>query len=106
MKTREKFIKKYATYAIHSTYGTGLFPSVKMAQAIIESASSSGKAGQSSLAKKYNNFFGIKSGSSWEGKSIDLATGEFFSKKKQQSLTVSGCTALCTTAFSTTQNFY
>ena len=42
-----------------------------IAQAILESAS-----GQSSLGKKYNNFFGLKCGTLWTGKSVNLATGE------------------------------
>lgn len=42
-----------------------------IAQAILESAS-----GASSLAKKYNNFFGLKCGTLWTGKSVNLLTGE------------------------------
>ena len=42
-----------------------------IAQAILESAS-----GQSSLGKKYNNFFGLKCGTLWTGPSVNLATGE------------------------------
>ena len=42
-----------------------------IAQAILESAS-----GESSLGKKYNNFFGLKCGTLWTGKSVNLLTGE------------------------------
>ena len=42
-----------------------------IAQAILESAS-----GESSLGKKYNNFFGLKCGTLWTGKSVNLSTGE------------------------------
>ena len=42
-----------------------------IAQAILESAH-----GQSSLAKKYNNFFGLKCGTLWTGKSVNMSTGE------------------------------
>jgi len=42
-----------------------------IAQAILESAS-----GESSLGKKYNNFFGLKCGTLWTGKSVNLRTGE------------------------------
>ena len=42
-----------------------------IAQAILESAS-----GESSLGKQYNNFFGLKCGTLWTGKSVNLRTGE------------------------------
>ena len=45
-----------------------------IAQAILESAS-----GESSLGKKYNNFFGLKCGTLWKGKSVNLLTGEEYS---------------------------
>ncbi|MDL5044642.1 glucosaminidase domain-containing protein [Oscillatoria amoena NRMC-F 0135] len=79
--TREEYINQNAAVAIQSTYGTGLFPSVKLAQGIIESGNSAGQAGESSLAKKYNAHFGIKANSKWKGKSVNLATGEYFDGK-------------------------
>jgi len=45
--------------------------SVTIAQAVIESAS-----GTSELATKHNNFFGMKAGSSWRGKTADYRTAE------------------------------
>lgn len=45
--------------------------SVTIAQAVIESAS-----GTSDLAIKHNNFFGMKAGSSWQGKTADYRTAE------------------------------
>ena len=45
--------------------------STVIAQAIIESAS-----GTSSLGYKYHNYFGMKCGSSWKGKSVNLRTKE------------------------------
>ena len=45
--------------------------STVIAQAIIE-----GAAGTSSLAKNYHNHFGMKCGSSWKGKSVNLKTKE------------------------------
>ncbi len=54
-----------------SVKGTGLFPSVMMAQAILESGN-----GESLLAKNYNNHFGIKASPSWRGKRVNLATEE------------------------------
>lgn len=42
-----------------------------IAQALCESA-----AGTSSLGYKYHNYFGMKCGSSWKGKSVNLSTKE------------------------------
>ncbi len=42
-----------------------------IAQAIIESG-----WGKSQLAAKYNNYFGLKCGSAWTGKSVNMATPE------------------------------
>jgi hypothetical protein len=42
-----------------------------IAQAIIESG-----WGKSSLAAKYHNYFGLKCGSAWKGKSVNLSTKE------------------------------
>ena len=50
--------------------GYKIFSTV-IAQAIIESAS-----GTSSLGYKYHNYFGMKCGSSWKGKSVNLRTKE------------------------------
>lgn len=47
------------------------YPSAIIAQAICESA-----WGTSSLSSKYYNFFGMKCGSSWKGKSVNLKTKE------------------------------
>ncbi|MBQ8959494.1 MAG: glucosaminidase domain-containing protein [Bacteroidales bacterium] len=54
----------------------GFFPSVLIAQAAIES-----NWGRSSLSAKYNNFFGIKAGKSWKGKTVNMKTGEVFNGK-------------------------
>ena len=42
-----------------------------IAQAILESG-----WGKSSLASKYHNYFGLKCGGAWKGKSVDMATKE------------------------------
>lgn len=47
------------------------YPSAIIAQACNESA-----YGRSSLGKNYNNFFGMKCGSSWKGKSVNMSTKE------------------------------
>lgn len=50
----------------------GLFPSVLIAQAGLESS-----WGTSSLTSKYNNAFGVKAGKSWTGKTVTLPTKEY-----------------------------
>lgn len=47
------------------------YPSAIIAQACLESA-----YGRSSLGYKYHNYFGMKCGSSWSGKSVNLKTSE------------------------------
>lgn len=58
--TRKQFIDKFAPIAVLASKNTGLFPSVFMAQAILESGN-----GNSSLSKEANNYFGIKADSKW-----------------------------------------
>lgn len=55
MSETKEYITKYAQDMVDASQGTGLFPSVMMAQGIIESGN-----GDSLLASKYNNHFGIK----------------------------------------------
>lgn len=48
----------------------------KVASPIIAQACCESKYGLSSLGAKYHNYFGMKCGSSWKGKSVNLATKE------------------------------
>ena len=48
-----------------------------IAQATVESFKG---AGLSQLATKYHNYFGMKCGSSWKGKAVNLKTGEEYTK--------------------------
>lgn len=64
--------------ATFATLGSSIFPETVIVQSIIESANSAGVAGASSLATKYNNYFGIKAAGNWTGKSVSLRTGEYF----------------------------
>ena len=73
-KEREQFINKYSNDVIKATQGTGLFPSVKMAQFIIESANSKGQAGQGITFLKANNGFGIKADKNWKGAKMAFNT--------------------------------
>jgi len=66
-KAREEFIKKNANDVIWATKGTTIFPSVKMAQYIIESANSKGESGKGITMLQANNGFGIKADKNWKG---------------------------------------
>lgn len=63
-----KYVKKYA-----KSYGI-LVHSPIIAQAILESG-----WGKSSLSAKYHNYFGLKCGSKWTGKSVNMTTKEEYS---------------------------
>lgn len=69
MTPQETFIAQYKEPVIQATMGSGLFPSVKMAQMILESGWGKGYA-----VEKANNYFGIKADSSWKGDKIALPT--------------------------------
>lgn len=55
LQSKEKFIKVVAPIAQRADKPYGLFPSVTIAQACLES-----NFGQSELSRKYNNLFGVK----------------------------------------------
>lgn len=76
MTKQEKFIELIGSNAIkyNEKYDIKCV-SVVIAQAILESG-----WGKSSLARKYNNYFGLKCGSTWKGKSVNLATKEEYTK--------------------------
>lgn len=73
MSERLDYIKRFSNMVIQAANGTGLFPSLFMAQAILESGN-----GQSTLAKEFNNHFGIKASKDWNGKVIDMNTKEVY----------------------------
>jgi len=76
--TRDEYIEKYKDLAVLEMQRTGIPASIKLAQAMLESNN-----GNSRLARKANNHFGIKCHSSWRGKVIyhdDDHKGECFRK--------------------------
>lgn len=77
-KETDLFISKHANDVIKSVQGTGFFPSVKMAQMIIESSGKDehGKfgIGKGTAVRKANNYFGIKADAKWKGQKIALNT--------------------------------
>ena len=72
---KEAFIGRMLA-AMQGMYTGGFFRSVIIAQAAIES-----NWGRSSLSAKYNNYFGIKAGKSWKGKTVNMKTGEVIDGK-------------------------
>lgn len=75
-QTREQYIEKYKNLAIKEMHRAGVPASITMAQGILESSN-----GNSRLARKGNNHFGIKCKSTWKGKTMranDDAPNECF----------------------------
>ena len=72
MTYKEQFINNMWN-AIQEVDLKGSFPSVVIAQGALES-----DWGRSSLSANYNNYFGIKAGSSWTGATVNKNTGEVF----------------------------
>ena len=70
--TNKEFIEKIAKCVKKYAYVYGIeVHSPIIAQAILESG-----WGKSKLASKYHNYFGLKCGSAWKGKSVNMATKE------------------------------
>lgn len=63
--TREEYIDKYKDIAIKQMHKTKIPASIILAQACLESSN-----GNSTLARKANNHFGIKCHDGWKGKKI------------------------------------
>jgi peptidoglycan hydrolase FlgJ len=76
--SRIEFIKAHALAATFASIGSPLFPETLIVQSIVESANSQGVPGESSLARNYNNYFGIKAAGNWKGRSVNFRTGEYF----------------------------
>lgn len=72
------FVNRFADNVIESVKGSGIFPSVKMAQMIIESSGNDEygnfKIGRGLAVRKANNYFGIKADNSWKGRKVALST--------------------------------
>ena len=66
-----EFIEKILKGAIQAYKKYGIPVSLTLAQGVLESG-----WGQSTLTAKYNNAFGVKEGSDWNGKTVRLKTGE------------------------------
>ena len=66
------YIEKYKKIAIKEMERAGVPASIKLAQALLES-----NAGRSELARKANNHFGMKCGSSWTGKTYSKEDDDY-----------------------------
>lgn len=70
--TKQEFIDKVAFYV--QKYAPQY--DIKVVSPIIAQACCESAYGVSKLSAKYHNYFGLKCGSSWKGKSVKLSTGE------------------------------
>ena len=74
------YIEEYKDLAISEMERTGIPASIKLGQAILES-----NAGQSDLATKAKNHFGIKCGKSWKGRSVKKKDDDYVNGKLRKS---------------------
>ncbi|MCY6483953.1 glucosaminidase domain-containing protein [Clostridium aestuarii] len=72
MSRQTEFINKIVPRAIVSMKKHGVLASITIAQAVLKSG-----WGRSSLASKYHNLFGIKAIGNWQGKAVNMKTGEY-----------------------------
>lgn len=78
--TRQEYIETYKSLAVTEMHRTGIPASITIAQGILESGD-----GNSTLARKANNHFGIKCHDDWKGKRVyhdDDKRNECFRKYK------------------------
>jgi hypothetical protein len=74
---KQEFINSIKDGAQKGQAQYGILASLKIAQAILESG-----WGQSGLARKANNLFGIKAFSNWTGKRVTMQTTEYYNGVK------------------------
>ncbi|MEG2983593.1 MAG: NlpC/P60 family protein [Peptostreptococcaceae bacterium] len=73
--SQREFIERVAVGAKKGWEQYKIYPSITIAQAIIESG-----WGKSGLTKKANNLFGIKAIGNWKGPYVEMKTGEYGGK--------------------------
>ena len=76
----DSYIDEYRDLAITEMERTGIPASIKLGQAILES-----NAGQSTLATKAKNHFGIKCGKNWNGKSMKKKDDDYVNGRLKKS---------------------
>lgn len=72
-ESASEFIERVVDGSISSYKKYGVYPSITIAQAILESG-----WGKSELTSKANNLFGVKADESWSGGHIEMETREVF----------------------------
>jgi len=70
-------IRELYKFATIATEGSRLFPATLVTQLLLESGPR-----LSQLARRANNFFGIKAGTTWTGPVISMTTAEFLDGKR------------------------
>lgn len=78
----DNFINKISPMAIEDMKKNNILASLTIAQAILESG-----WGESTLATKANNLFGIKASSDWKGKVFNIKTLEYFNNSSATTVT-------------------
>lgn len=80
---KQEFIKKIAGYVrkYAADYGIAVHSPI-IAQAILESG-----WGESKLASVYHNYFGLKCGTKWKGRSVNMKTQEEYSPGTKTTIT-------------------
>lgn len=68
----QQFLEVIHAAVVRDMKQTGILASLTAAQALLESG-----RGNSSLARMYNNLFGMKRSTDWTGKTVDLPTTEY-----------------------------
>ncbi len=79
-EARLKWINDNYQLAQSVCAGSGIFPEVLLAQAIVESQKNIGGTyvpGKTELAESFNNYFGIKDSPQWTGKTVTFNTREY-----------------------------
>lgn len=74
--TTTELIEMLGKYANQDMKESGILASVTIAQALVESG-----WGKSQLSATYNNYFGIKKGSGWDGPTVTMSTREVINGK-------------------------
>lgn len=80
---KAEFINRLVAPAEEVYKKYGVFPSISIAQAILESS-----WGKSELASKYNNYYGIKATTSWTGAVVNFSTQENYNDTIQANFRV------------------
>lgn len=71
-------IREFYKFATIATAGTNLFPATLVTQLLLESGPN-----LSGLARRANNYFGIKAGTAWTGPVISMTTAEVLNGRRE-----------------------